>query len=113
MHSAHHEPRDRLLDTDDGAILHTVSPAHRQGMLVEGQGLPTWLFRIIDNAKGGTPTIKRLHIPQRIFPAHHRCLPFVKMCGNRVSFQGILITRILDRNALHSWHLILLDEDTE
>src|SRR6266496_2183949 len=84
-----------------------------QWTLMDRQCLPNRLFSVIDNTKGGTPAIKRLHIPQRIVPGHHRSLLFVKMFGNRISFQGILITRIIDSNPLDGRLLILLHKNAE
>src|SRR5438034_6708268 len=112
-HTAHHQPRDRLLNASNGAILHGMPWTCDQWTLMDRQCLPNRLFSVIDNTKGGTPAIKRLHIPQRIVPGHHRSLPFVNVCGNRISFQGILITRIIDSNPLDGRLLILLHKNAE
>src|SRR6266568_2970158 len=84
-----------------------------QWTLMDRQCLPNRLFSVIDNTKGGTPAIKRLHIPQRVVPGHHRSLLFVNVCGNRISFQGIQITRIIDSKPLDCRLLILLHKNAE
>src|ERR1700694_3813287 len=113
MHAAHHEPRDRLLNASNGAILHGMPRTCDQRTLMDRQCLPNRLFSLIDNTQGGTPAIKRLHIPQRVVPGHRRSLPFVNVCSNRISFQGILITRIIDSNPLDGRLLILLHKNAE
>src|SRR2546421_7187648 len=113
MHTAHHQPRDRLLNASNGAILHGMPRTCDQRTLMDRQCLPNRLFSLIDNTQGGTPAIKRLHIPQRVVPGHRRSLPFVNVCGNRISFQGILITRIIDSNPLDGRLLILLHKNAE
>src|SRR6266568_8958447 len=111
--NTHHQPRDRLLNASNRAIFHAMPWTCDQGALMDRQCLPNRFFNVIDNTKGGTPAIKRLHIPQRVVPGHRRSLPFVKMCGNRISFQGILITRIIDSNPLDGRLLILLHKNAE
>src|SRR5436853_326662 len=84
-----------------------------QGTLMDRQRLPIRLFSVIDHTQGGTPAIKGLHIPQCIVPGHRRSLSFVNICGNRISFQGILITRIINSNSLESRLLLFLHKNAE